>query len=188
MKKLAIIIIAVFSIVFSISAQEITVDKVEQDGTRFIFCSEINPNKLLDKIKVFPFLSASQTKEGEVIYELMVRIPSSTPISMSKGAILLLKTGNDEVITLYNNISCEDKIGTYITSLKCMNYNITPTYTIQEEDLMKFYDGIKKIRFETSLDVQDKEFKSDKIGSAIIKEYELIKASLSKQRNITDGF
>lgn len=188
MKKLVILIVAIIGIAFPITAQEITVDKVEQDGTRFIFCSEINPNKIFDKIKVFPFLSASQTKDGDVIYELMMRIPSSTPISMNKGAILLIKTGNDEVITLYNNSSCEDKIGTYIASLKSTNYNITATYTIKEEDLIKFYDGIKKLRFETSLDVQDKEFKSDKIGHEIMKEYELIKASLSKQKNITDGF
>lgn len=172
----------------NVSAQEITVDKVEQNGVRFIFCSEINPNKMFDKVKIFPFLGAFKTKEGEEIYSLMIRIPSSVPISMNKDAMLLLKTGKDEVIQLHSENECEDKIGRYLEAFKRLEYEITPTYVISEEDLAKFKDGIKKIRFETVLKVYDKEFKSDKMGSAILYEYDLIKKAFEKKADIMDGF
>lgn len=187
MKKLVLLFISFICTLYA-SAQEIEVDKVEQDGTRFIFCSEINPNKIFDDFKVFPYLSAMITNEGNTIYDLNVRIPSPSSISIKKGSILLLKTFKDEIITLYSNNDYEDKVGHYILAFKKLDYSISPSYTIDETDIRKLKDGIKKIRAEFPLETKDKEFSKDKFGKHIYTEYELIKEALTKKKDITDGF
>lgn len=188
MKKLALLFISFICALYA-SAQEIEVDKVEQNGTRFIFCSEINPNKLVDSFKIFPYLSTMMTKEGATVYNLIIRIPSEAPISIKKGSVILLKTFNDEIITLYCNSDYEDKIGKYIGgALHTTVYNISPSYTIEEIDIERFRDGIKKIRVEFPLETKDKEFSKDKFGKHIYTEYELIKEALTKKKDITDGF
>lgn len=129
------------------------------------------------------------TKEGEIIYDLNIRIPSFTSISIKKGSVLLLKTLNDEIITLYCNSDYEDKIGKYVESaIHSTVYNISPSYTMDEADIEKFKDGIKKVRFEFPIETKDKEFSKDKFGKRIYAEYELIKEALTQKKDITDGF
>ncbi|WP_321479724.1 hypothetical protein [uncultured Bacteroides sp.] len=170
-------------------AQKIELDKVEK-GERFIICSLENVRSMSDKVVFKVGLSVGQNKTGNTLYSILLNATAATPLTVPKNGKLLIKLMDDSTLELNTSIEYSDKIGKVnnVGGYVYTAYTITPSFNVTPEQIDKIKQGVKKIRLETSLEPIDKNFKKDKIGKVIEKEYSLIKNALSKKKSFSDGF
>lgn len=187
MKKLLLFVFISLSSIFSFS-QTIEIDKVTENGMRLLIGSKEPIRSLTDKYYIFVSLNASQYHD-EVTYSLSLRVNANIPISVPRGSRLLIKLKNDSVMQLKTITEESDKIGKVVTgAIIHRNYSVFPNFDVTPEQIEAISNGVKKIRLETSLDPIDKEFKKDKMGRIIKKEYALIQEALQKDKSFSDGF
>jgi hypothetical protein len=190
MKKL-IILACILIGSATVLAQKIQTDKVDGDGVRMISTEFVRINKGIVKHKLSLSLSCLQFK-GINKYSLDLFIQAAFPLSINKGSILLLKLGNDEVITLHAKLEKEDNIGRYEGSaygIAYRTYTIGTYYDVTEgllERMAKF--GVAKTRIEFATGNVDEEYDERKMGKIIKKHFDLINERLSKVTKITDDF
>ena len=191
MKKLILLILAV-SLFNNSFSQKIVVDKVNEHGERFVFCSEKFVTTLKDMTKISVSLHAAQKSDDAPLYSILIRIlkVDGSPFSMPKGSRFLIKLTDDSVIELKSREECpgELKIDRTVNGWVKEIYEATPSFDITKEQLLKVFSGVKKVRFETSLDNIDKEFDKDKIGVLLKKEFDLINEALSKEKDFSSDF
>lgn len=189
MKKF-LLVIALAALAFGAKAQKIELDKVESDGSRFIFCSLESIRSMSDKVVFLVSLNAAQTKDGITLFDIMLEANASKPISVPKSGKLLIKLTDDSVIELQTKIEYTDKIGSVknASGYVYTNYTIAPSFELTTAQIERICKGVKKIRLETSLEPIDKEFKKDKIGAIVSAEYELLKKALADKKGFSDGF
>ena len=161
-------------------SQKIEFDKIEGDK-RFIFCSHQSIRDFKDQTVLYVALYASQFKD-QTFYDLNIKAVQQTGITIPKGSELLIKLMDDSVITLKAQMDYSDKIGEVKNAggYVFTQYTVTPSYQITPEQIELICNGVKKIRIKNELEPIDKEFKKDKIGKIITKEYKLLKDALSK--------
>ena len=162
-------------------AQGIVSDQTQSDGTRNIICHIVDVNDPTDDVKLGVSVGANVMR-GTTYYMLIVNQRNKSPFTIDEGMKLLLKDMNGDVTTLevmevvdvsYNN---DDY------------FSQTPIYSITESQLNNLSKGVMKIRQEFYGGFYDKEFKNDKIGWVISKEYAQIKEALKTSKNIYSDF
>ena len=169
--------------------QSILVDEVNSKGERTIATSMDIARDFKDKEVFSVGLSALQVDEFEQLF-LCVKVTSFEPYSIKAGAVLLIKTTNNEVLTL-NAFADYDatvrdvhNVNNYVYS----DYSTIAMYPITKEQIASLSRGVIKIRQETYVGTHDKEYKKDKMGILIQKDYELLSSALKMKKNIYDGF
>ena len=103
--------------------------------------------------------------------------------TFSAEPILMLKTFNDEVISLQGK-TVEGKTSTYgiISSGGMIPISVHKSmaqFPIRQQDIDKLNNGISKIRISTIPQQHEKEFKKDKIGQKL---YKMFEQTISKAR------
>lgn len=188
MKKLLLLILAV-SLFNNSFSQKIVVDKVNEHGERFIFCSEKFVTTLRDMTKISVSLSAAKQANDVPLYSILVQIIQGYPFSIPKESRFLIKLTDDSVIELKSKEECSSKLKIdNLNGLVIKSYKVNPSFYITKEQLLKVFSGVKKVRFETSLDNIDKEFNKDKIGIFLKKEFDLINETLGKEKDFSSDF
>lgn len=190
MKKLVLFLLLIFPLVSN--AQTIELDKVDEHGDRYIYCSFENLRSFSDKYIFSISLNASHPKDSpeKVFYDIFLRTGANVPLAVPNGGRLLIKLKDDSIIELKTNTDFSDKIGKVQNAgtLVYTYYSITPIFSVTPEQIEQISKGVKKIRLETTTDPIDKEFKKDKIGKTIKVEYELLKQALQQNKSFSDGF
>ena len=193
MKKLFLFLAIAILPIITFGQSKIVMDKVDQSGYRFIGTSEeVLRNGFLDKYPMC--FSLMYSTDGEIEnYDLCVAIHSINSLSMPKGALLLIKTGSDEVIELKQTMDeakTKDVVGTYNSGIRV--YRTYASYGVTREQLHKILKGgIAKLRLETSIENIDQVYKKSKIEQS--KELfaglcDLISGKLVKSVGIREGF
>lgn len=121
-------------------------------------------------------------------YDLSIKAVQQNPITIPEGSELLIKLIDDSVIKLKTKIEYSDKIGEVknIGGYVFTQYTVIPSYAITPEQIDLISKGVKKIRIKNLLEPIDKEFKKDKIGKVITKEYKIIQDALSNKSSNDD--
>lgn len=179
-------------------AQKIVYDKLEDNGFRLIGTTLENVGSMTDRIKAKLSLGAIVSTDGKAEYILDVFLTTGQAISAPAGARMLIKTKDGEVITLQERQgrSLEDMIGKkrMIPELQNMvvtEYSIQMMYTLTAEQIQQLISGVTKIRIELDGgNNYDKEWKKDKVGKILSKDFELVNKALStdNRESFTEGF
>lgn len=175
----------------SATAQKIETDIVETNGDRYIFCSYESIKSFTDKITCSISLSMQQCKDKAPNYYFCVSMMASEFIEVPQNGRMLIKTKNGEVIEL----SCYPGSKYEIKQISGMKFlEIKAQFGITPEQIALLQNGVIKIRIElTNVEgntFYEKEFKKDKVGKIIMKEYDLILNALqnNKKASFSDGF
>lgn len=174
------------------STPEITSDKINSDGSRFINCSNIFVGKWTDRTTTHLSISVIQFNDSAEYY-LTVKVSLLVSVSINKGSVLALRFGDGDVIQLYTCIDYSDNFGRYDRYSGYVIYTTYPAYKVDERILEKIARfGIRKFRVETSYDNIDRELDNDKLKEVAIflgKEYQLLKDAVqNKENDILEGF
>lgn len=198
MKKLLFTLLALLPL--STFAQKLLSNKVEQDGTRYIICSDEPCRNMSDKIVLSVSLGA-MVVEDHSDYLLSVQFstaakPSET-LSIPDNADLLIKTADDAVLQLKCNAGDTDELGEVqnIAGM-VMNMKIVNTSAkVTEDDIAHLLTGITKVRCTLTSDKLDNpyyegSFKKAKLAKFLKAEKEIVDQVLatSKSGDITEGF
>jgi hypothetical protein len=182
MKKMFCLVFAL-AMAIGASAQKINYDKVEDSGLRLIGCTSETFRSFSDKVILSMSMSAA-IKDGVTNYFIDATLQSSEPISAPAGARMLIKTSKGEVFTLdgFSQSTTEDLIGNVKSAggIVVKTFSITLPYKVSPEEITQLIsDGITKIRIELDGDKPyEKEWKKDKIGSFLGKEYKLLQQAV----------
>lgn len=176
-------------------AQEVRIDRIEDDGTRQIMTS--SKNFVIDNES---FSICLKLYESDYPYEYIFLISSYK--SIPEQSEVLIKLGNDEIINLPCNNVHEGSVTAGGYALTYGNFtSISPAREVSyysavfvldayELDKIEEY-GIKKIRIFNGIQTLDKEFKKNQLGKFLIKSRKLILERLKNkptQHNPYEGF
>lgn len=193
MKKLFFLFILLFPFLgFAKTTPEILSDKINSDGSRIINCSEISVGKWTDRIKTALSLNCIQIDDS-VMYGLIIKVVSASPINIHQGSVLILRFGDNEVTQLSTDIEYSDNVGRYERYSNSFVYTTFPLYSLSRDILEKITRfGIRKLRIETSFENIDRELDNDKLKEVAIflrEEYRLIQNQIDNKANdIMEGF
>src|SRR5574344_1370118 len=188
MKKV-VLVFTLFIICMTSFGQSIAVDKTDKDA-RYIITSKVLCRNFTDRV-VYSFGMSAIIIGDEQVFNLELDVVSNGPLTVEKGSHILIKTFEGNVIELTSTSKSSDNLGTIkdIGGTLFTSYTIHPSYSInpaQIDSISK--EGVAKIRVETSIDYLDKEYKKDKAGIVIAKDYELIKDAINTKKSLRDGF
>lgn len=185
-----------FSPFLIVNAQNIILDKVNQDGSRIIGTDGyIVKTKFTDRTPLIYSLKSYVTAEDSTFFYLCISISSMKSYTIPQNGILLIKTCKDDVIEckqLAESYETEDILGTYIPLINQSIHVSNAIYPISESDLeLVIKDGIKKVRLETEFQNIDSEYNSNK--SILLKEkmetmFNLLHNALKTKKDIRDDF
>ena len=193
MKRLFFFFILLFPLLgFAKTTPEILSDKINSDGSRIINCSEISVGKWTDRIKTALSLNCIQIDDS-VMYGLIIKVVSASPINIHQGSVLILRFGDNEVTQLSTDIEYSDNVGRYERYSNSFVYTTFPLYSLSRDILEKITRfGIRKLRIETSFENIDRELDNDKLKEVAIflrEEYRLIQNQIDNKANdIMEGF
>lgn len=165
-------------------AQKIVSDEVDGDGMRIITCEEISIKPTF-KLSLTSFRYKNMGGLRLTVFSV-----KTSDFTVRKDMKLLLKTINDEVITLE---SCEtfpalrDKIITDDGEVFVGYVNVS-LYTMTEETIKKISKGIKKIRQETTDGLIDVEIDDATIGSMLKQNFDLMEQAFKTPKSIYSDF
>lgn len=188
MKKVLLLLVAIFCVSGSLFAQKIVTDDVTTIAgrqVRIVTASSETFRNFTDKVVMSLCLMASKPEDGnDAQYTLCVNLRSGSPISAPASARILIRTADDETIAIEEsgNVEKSDIDGKLelVGSTTVKTFEIDLLYNLTDEQLASLCKGIKKIRIETNGEKPyEKEWKKDKIGKFLTKEYELLKGALS---------
>lgn len=186
MKKILFILLSFICLSANAITPEITYDKINSDGSRFISCNYIFVGKWTDRIKTDLSLSAIQQNDS-TYYFLSIKLNSLSNLNIKKESSLLIKLGNDDVIQLKTNIEYFDLAGKYDSYSKMVIYTILPSYEIDSNLIDKIQQyGIRKLRIETMTENIDRDIKGSKskqVSSFLAEQYLLIKNQIDHKEN-----
>lgn len=194
--KLFLFVAALFYPFLIINAQNIIIDKVNQNGSRIIGTDGyIVKTKFTDRNPLIYSLKSYITAEDSTTFYLCISISSMKSYTIPQNGILLIKTCKDDVIEckqLAKSYETKDIVGTYVPSINQSIHVSNAIYPISESDLeLVVKDGIKKVRLETEFQNIDSEYNSNK--SILLKEkmeimFNLLHSALKTKKDIRDGF
>lgn len=180
--------------VVQLSAQKIIVDKVEDDGTRFITTQMVYSGYR----GIYVGLSSYHSKKMDTTaYSIIIRYGSSSVRTIEKGRKLLLKLSDNSIITLenYEEIGAADyeweilKQGTYYEQTV---YYVFPCYHITKEQLSKICaNEVIKIRLEYNsgeYTIEETKRKKNQFSTIIRYAYSFITEAYKKEKDIYTDF
>lgn len=171
------------------------VNKTNQDGSLLLATNEKWYRTGFTDTHPLGFSVIAKCNEEKNHYLLQVSINSMKSFKIPNGALLLIKTLNNEVIELKQTMEgykTEDIVGEYIPYANTSVHTMYGLYSITEDELIQIADsGIIKIRIETEFQNLDSEYKNKKakaIGDDFTEMINLIKNQSLKKEKIRDGF
>ncbi|WP_455674304.1 hypothetical protein [Phocaeicola sp.] len=195
MKRVVLLFTLIYCVMPVFSQIGLRVNKANQDGSLLIATDEKWYRTGFTDTHPMGFSIIAKYYEGEYSYLLQISINSMKSFKIPNGALLLIKTLDNEVIELKQTLedyNTEDIIGEYIPYANTSVHTMYSLYPISENELTQIANsGIIKIRIETEFQNLDSEYKSKKaktIGHDFTEMIFLIKNQSLKGKNIRDGF
>lgn len=184
MKRVFTSILLVASMAGIANAQNISVDKVEENGTRYIVTSDSRIGSLGD------LGLKSVTENGNTEYFVNLTLTNNTITEISKGRKLLLKLKNGEIIILENTVDICEKANKSIEGTQNSKfYYISPSYKVSENDLKKIANGeVVKVRIDKNYGNRDVEINNNAFSSKIKAYYDNIKEAQKVKKTFTSDF
>lgn len=166
---------------------EIWDDAIDSEGNRIINCSLRLTKSIKHEISLG--LCATKKTDQEKYAINFIISKANQPINVKQGSSILIKLGDDSVLTKTVSYSREfpPKFSTMF-SVTTKIYTINFGVDFTEDEIESLEKGIKKFRFEVNNDRWDVEMKKDNISQFLLDEYKLVKESLSKEKNFSDDF
>lgn len=189
MKKLSVLsFLVLFSALISGAKEKILLDYTE-DGIRTVQTDFTKSDYLFYAVR-------ANKSNADVSWAIVLRMTTfDVPITgVEKGAPLLIRLGNDEVLELNCAAKASDDVGE--AASYNWRYDIYPTFYISKTDLDKIAQyGIKKVRIQL-IDKDEmqsewnftKQKDIDKISRNFMDKIEVVEALISKSNDIREDF
>ncbi len=137
MKKIFIILF-VFCYPIVANAQNVEVDKVESDGTRFIRTEYSSIYKKMFSGGSIALCCNYNSQSNDTTYYIIMKLTEQNPPQIDKGRKLLVKLNNGAIITLEN----ATKIGpldieTWKGAYNMVEHRVYPMYQVSRLDLLR---------------------------------------------------
>jgi hypothetical protein len=185
MKKF--LLFAVCFICSSIAFAQISADKVEEDGSRWILTENSNLYTGWTNAAAFN-LSYTLKVNGEETYEITLCL-NEGKMQFEEGRKLLIKFKDGSMMELKNNRKIGPADYKYNVTSTGTDYFTFPQYSITEEEIQKIIDGEAiKIRIENDVEFFDRTIKKNKFSKGMKKAYEAIKAKKGTKNDVYEGF
>lgn len=199
MKKVLSLLLMFVSI--TVSAQKIAVDKVYEDNSRGIICTNEPCRNFTDRVVMSLALGAVTDQAVSTKYELCLyfsELANATEgFSIPDNAILLIRTADDFVIEAACEQGEEDvfgdviRVGNTLANMK----TVSSIVFVSDEDIVHLCAGIVKVRCQLNSsqlkqEYYENSFKKAKLGDYFKKAKSLIDSALAEKKsgNIREGF
>lgn len=183
MKKL-FFIFAMLLAITSMSANGILVDKVK-DGFRFVQ-TERTPHVFLVKGTMNDGAVSLDYRSNDEFKQYSVVLYFYSDYNIEKGAKLLLKLDNDEIMELSSN---DKASSTYVGNAFAQILVSFVSYDLTTEQLKKIMThNVVKLRVETFSGFLNGKVYGKKFSKAISSDYKEIQKALSKKNSLYEGF
>jgi len=189
-------------------SQTLAGDHMYGDTLRVFTTSDVVCRSFTDRMVLSVSLSKSLIKDGGSFYTINFEVNQMGQCYIPTEGRVLIKAADESVIELYSVTSSNSKAwtyngGTYTRYNRIGNtiYSHTGTtgitsnrvighYIVSEADLQKMFKGVKKVKMEINPKNYEKEFGKDKVGKALLAEYELLKGKefRASEDNFKDNF
>ena len=194
MKNIILILLSFFCI--NAYSQTISVNKVNQDGSRIVSTDEyVIKTGFTDRTPFLYSIKAYISPDKEVAYYLGFRINSLSSIKIPQNGIILFKTKSGNVIECKQQLDdykTEDVIGTYVPIANMRIHSARGVYPISYEDLLALStEGVVKVRVETefeNIDANYSEKKTDLFSEELASRLSLINRISTQKNDIREGF
>ncbi len=166
-------------------AQGIFADEVTSEGVRLITGDPVHVSDLTDDVELLVSLCYSGSEEVST-YAIAITPSFKSEFSVKKGMRLLLKNKDDKVVEL----RAMDDAYYLVKAVDAFQfiYYLNAFYEVSEETLSQLCGGIIKMRFEYDRGVFDKEWKEDKMGEVLKKEFAEIKRKIRIEKDFYSDF
>lgn len=194
MKNIILILLSFFCI--NAYSQTISVNKVNQDGSRIVSTDEyVIKTGFTDRTPFLYSIKVYISPDKEVAYYLGFRINSLSSIKIPQNGIILFKTKSGNVIECKQQLDdykTEDVIGTYVPIANMRIHSACGVYPISYEDLLALStEGVVKVRVETefeNIDANYSEKKADLFSEELASRLSLINRISTQKNDIREGF
>ncbi len=185
MKKCVFILVGIITSTFTFG--QVRIDKVEEDGSRFILTENSNIYKGWTNAGAFN-LCYTLKVNGEEDYDMTLCL-NEGKMQFEEGRKLLLKFKDGSMMELKNH----EKIGPtdykYQVSSIGTSYFTFPKYILTVEEIQKIIDGeVIKIRIENDVEFFDRDIKKNKFSKGMKKAFESINAKKTTKNDVYEGF
>lgn len=185
MKKLLFLAVCLFSTTIAFS--QISADKVEEDGSRWIVTKNSNIYTGWNNAAALN-LTYILAVNGEETYEITLCL-NEGKMQFEEGRKLLIKFKDDSMMELKNNRKIGPADYKYNVTSTGTDYYTFPQYPITEEEIKKIIAGeVIKIRVENDIEFFDRNIKKNKFSKGIKTAYEAIKAKKETKNDVYEGF
>ena len=178
-------------------AQEISMDKTKQDGSRTIITkNDWIKTSLPDKSIMGFSLCYHSSPEGKETYRIILALNSTKRHNMMEKGLLLLKTSRNEVIEgqedVLSYLPSDNAKEVKVRKVKLKLNKIRMAYHIAYDDLKKIAtDGVIKSRFETVTGYVDMEYtpkQMEEIKELISSHLQCLEEARKTSSDIRAGF
>lgn len=171
----------------TITFAQISADKVEEDGSRFIITQNSNIYTRWTNAAAFN-LSYNLKVNGEEYYEMTLCL-NEGKMRFEEGRKLLIKFKDDSILELKNNKKIGPADYKYQVSSSGTSYFTFPRYLITEEEIQKIINGeVVKIRVENDIEFFDRDIKKNKFSKGMKTAFEAIQARKQTKNDVYEGF
>lgn len=188
MKKYILFLILVLANVYNGFAQQnVSKDKMEEDGSRVILSKSYNLYTKLTSAAGY-YLAYVKNASGSEEWSFEITL-NEGKLTIERGRKLLIKTDNGNIMELENNKEIGRSDYDYNVSKYGTSYYISPSYIITEEQLNELLrSNIIKVRIETNGGSIDRDIKPKKFAKSLKEMYEAICTAKTKAHTIYDDF
>lgn len=205
MKKFFFGLVMLFCCVLGSNAQKVAYDKIE-NNYRVVESTGITIRRFTDSYVWSYGIKAIQNLNNDSIsYHLIINISAGAQINIKNDGLLLIKLYDDTIIELQNNNIKYTSTNIGHSYVKPIIGNIGSVishdihcniayFEISEEDLIKFSQGILKVRLETTSGYKERKYTSKHLGKKLYEAYLNIKECLNTpykdktKQSIKDNF
>lgn len=176
--------------IMTLNAQTLSVDKVENDGSRILISNEYSIYSRMGLTTTYftKFRLGCISSQNGKQYQLHMNI-SEGKLQIEKGRKILFKFDDGSILELSNIERIGPADYTYSVSQYGTTYYVHPTYSITEEQIQQIINGkVVKVRIEHDVDVVDKEIKKNKFAKHLKEAYDSILTALQTNKDIYTGF
>lgn len=181
-------LLVVFCLLLSVSVfSQIRVDKVEEDGSRFIITDNSNIYTAWSSAAAMN-LSYTLTASGDENYQITLCL-NEGKMQFDEGRKLLIKFKDNSIMELIN---C-DHIGPadykYSVNKYSTSYFTFPKYNVTVDEIQKIASGeVVKIRIENNIEYFDREIKKNKFSKAVKNAFDAINTRKTVKNDVYEGF
>lgn len=189
MKRIFLLLLLIHG-VLAVNAQMLSVDKVENDGSRILISNEYSIYSKMGLTTTYfaKFRLGCISTQDSILYQINLNI-SEGKLQIEEGRKILFKFDDGSIMELSNIKRIGPTDYTYSVSQYGTTYYVHPTYSITEKQIQQIINGnVVKVRIEHDLDVVDKEIKKNKFSKHLKEAFNNISKALQKNKDIYSDF